>query len=129
YISVPGDANDRLRLGFVISNDDNTIIITDAGTYDIDAAIDNGSVLLVLEAHRDRTETGNGIWSDDASQIPGETTFVETSHGFDSTIIGQWLWPEPGSQAWWEIIDVDTDTITVSGDVPNLEVGGEPYTI
>lgn len=83
----------------------------------------------MLEAHRGRTTTGTGTWTDDASQIPGETTFYDLGHGLGSTIIGQWLWPDPDTQDWWEIIDVDTDSITVAGDVSDLAVLGKNYTI
>lgn len=72
----------NLRLGFVVSNTHDTIVLDDPGAHSqcVGDALDEGAALLILEAHRQGSVTATGIWSGNPVVAGGETAFSDAAH-------------------------------------------------
>ncbi len=138
-VSVPNDANDRLRVGTVIDTTTSSLIISDAGTYDIAAALYSGSVIddFVLFDFNDSTVTGaasthhlGGAWSGVSySGGTGLTTLTDSGGNFQAWLAGCMLCPDVEFPSYFKIVGVTSTTLTVTGDLTTIASSGEFFRV
>ncbi|MDH5642021.1 MAG: hypothetical protein OEY28_12070, partial [Nitrospira sp.] len=151
-VSDPDDGSDRLRIGTVLDTTSTTIVVSDAGTYDIAAGLyegagDGGTVLnnFVIYEFNDSSEFdapsyhSGGEWTsapnlDDngTPSIPGDDTtdFEDTNGNFAAYQVGWKLIADVELFAPLTIVDIpDTITLTVAGDASTLAASGSRYRV
>ncbi|MDH5642478.1 MAG: hypothetical protein OEY28_14400, partial [Nitrospira sp.] len=131
-VAVPDDSSDRLRMGTVIDTTTTTIVISDAGTYDIATAIYTGGAVqagFVVYDFNDSNQTGapsystGGEWTaapSNSGGSSGTTTFTDSNASFASYQIGWKLIADAELFAPLTITSTTSTTLVVAGDASTL---------